>query len=179
MEYKEILEKLRNKLKEKITFLWLDGVFNEETIERFSSHSPATNKWQEEFSSSLQGFGHEVFHIGYVVERVWPFGKLKVRVEDAKLKSRVKGNVIGYLNIPVFRCFDRFIRLFFQSALYIKRAKQRPDFIVVFSCLERGWVGSSNIWSARCASFFYKIPWICIIGDGETPRGAAGYVFCP
>ena len=61
----------------------------------------------------------------------------------------------------------------------MKSQNFRPDYFVVFSCLTKRWKGSPSVWAVKVLSSIFRIPWVCVVGDGEEPNGASGYIFCP
>lgn len=160
-------------------FLWLEGVFDEETVGGFKTISPASNFWQRGFIQALQRKGHYVDVIGYAVERVWPFGRLIIRHHHAKLLQGLAGRVVGYLNLPFLRPFFQYLNLRRATAAFMRDAVNPPDFLVVFSCLERASDETPAIRVAKHVRLRCGVPWICIMADGEAPLGADAYVYLP
>lgn len=160
-------------------FLWLEGVFDEASVATFQSISPASNFWQKGFIRALQGLGHQVSIIGYPVERAWPFGRLLIRQADASLLPGVAGRVIGYLNFPYLRPIFQYVSMRLAVGRYLRSKQPRPDFLVVFSCLEKSVQQTAAIRVAKRIRRIFGIPWVCIVADGESPPGADAYVYLP
>lgn len=161
-------------------FLWLEGVFDELTVKAFPSISPASNFWQKGFLNALRTQGHGVDVIGHPVERIWPFGRFAVRRSEAALLPGVGGRMVGFLNVPGLRaasqylCMLRAIRAHWRE---VERGNaRRPDFQVVFSCLEKASDATAAIRMARYVRRRFGVPWLCIVADGEAPPGADGYI---
>lgn len=158
-------------------FLWIGGVFDESTINRFPSMSPASNFWQRGFIEALLSQGHDVQVIGHAVERVWPFGRLNVRSSQAAFPPDFTGSAVGYTNLP-------FLRGPIQYMNYCREARRGfnghgaiPDYLITFSCLNKATDWTSSISAAKKIRDRLCIPWICIVADGAAPPGADGYVY--
>lgn len=160
-------------------FLWLEGIFDEATVANFQSVSPASNFWQKGFVRALQGLGHEVAVIGYPVERAWPFGRLFIRRDSAKLLPGVAGRLIGYLNFPYLRPVFQYLNMRRLVAMHLRSEQPLPDYLVVFSCLEKSTQQTAAIRVAKLVRRAFGIPWVCIVADGESPAGADAYVYLP
>lgn len=159
-----------------LSILWLDAVFDEETINSFPSISPAAAFWQRGFVESLQAIGHKVHMIGYPVERVWPFGKFSVHAKHARLSPDISGEAVGYLNLLGVRALAQKHQLA-RAANRRLASEDVPDLVVTFSCISNpdDVVPSSSV--AIDLKKKYGIPWICIVADGVAPAGADGYVY--
>lgn len=157
-------------------FLWLDGVFDQHTINVFPSISPASNFWQRGFIDALQSLGNHVDIIGHTHERIWPFGRLIIFGKQASLPKRLKGLILGYINAPFLRGVTRYfnylraVKIFFSTS-------EKPNYIVTFSCLSKSSDPTASIYAAKFIRKHYGVPWICIVADGEAPPGADGYVY--
>lgn len=160
-------------------FLWLEGIFDEATVGSFLSISPASNFWQKGFVQALLGLGCRVDLIGYPVERVWPFGRLIIRGQDASLLPGIAGQVLGYVNLPVLRDRVQYHAMHAAAIRYLQATENRPDYQIVFSCLEKATDETAAIRAARHLRKLHGIPWICIVADGHAPAGADGYVYLP
>lgn len=160
-------------------FLWLEGVFDEETVDLFKTISPASNFWQKGFIRALQGAGHDVSIIGYPVERAWPFGRLLVRRIDAAVLPGVAGQVLGYLNFPYLRPIFQYANMRMAVGKLLRSGQPLPDYLVVFSCLQKSMQLTAAIRTAKWARRTLGIPWVCIVADGESPPGADAYVYLP
>lgn len=169
-------------------FLWLEGVFDEDTMFAFPSISPASNAWQKGFLDGLHQLGHEVEIIGFPYERIWPFGRLSVGCRQAALANGLSGKVVGYKNIPFLRDIFRYMNMLSAAKNYFRNSKKKPDFQIVYSCSDNSiiarWIGWTSLSSPsiRLANYIrehYGVPWICIHADGTAPPGADGYVYLP
>ena len=160
-------------------FLWLDCIFEQETINKYKSHSPATNKWQAEIIDALVLAGNNVKNVGFIVDQVWPLGNFFVSSQDQKTLRPEESITLGYLNVPFVRLCIQTIYLVFVAVRLMKSQNFRPDYFVVFSCLTKRWKGSPSVWAVKVLSSIFRIPWVCVVGDGEEPNGASGYIFCP
>lgn len=156
-------------------FLWLEGIFDENTVSAFPAISPASNFWQRGFINALHGLGHEVDVVGYPVERVWPLGRLSIRREQARLAPGMTGRVVGFVNLPLLRNSFQYAGMLSAIKAYLD--KQKPDYQIVFSCLTKATEETPAIKTAKYIRKKFGVPWICIVADGEAPPGADGYVF--
>lgn len=166
-------------MRSKLRFLWLDGVFDDKTVADFKSISAASNLWQKGFVEALRALGPSVDVIGYPVERVWPFGRLLVRQKQASLAPGLAGRVAGYINLPKLRGVIQYLNVWGEVRALIRSRGSRPDYVVVFSCLERADIVTPAIRLARYLREHHGIPWICLVADGATPPGADRYVYLP
>lgn len=160
-------------------FLWLEGIFDEATVGGFPSISPASNFWQKGFVRALQSLGHGVDVIGYPVERAWPFGRLMIRQRGAALLPGVAGRVVGYVNIPFLRAVFQYLGMRWGVARHLRSGRALPDYLVVFSCLEKATDQTAAIRVAKHVRRVSGIPWVCIVADGQSPPGADAYVYLP
>ena len=160
-------------------FLWLNGVFDEVTVQNFKSISPASNYWQSGFLKTLIRLGDQVYLIGCPAERLWPLGRLILRKKHATVLQGLDGRVIGYINFPKLREATQYWNLLGAARKYIDGHSQRPDYSVVFSCLHAEWDETPEIRVAKYLRKHFGVPWICIVADGATPPGADKYVFLP
>ena len=74
--------------------------FEQETINKYKSHSPATNKWQAEIIDALVLAGNNVKNVGFIVDQVWLLGNLFVSSQDQKTLRPEESITLGYLNVP-------------------------------------------------------------------------------
>jgi glycosyltransferase involved in cell wall biosynthesis len=162
-----------------MNFLWLEGIFDESTVNSFFAISPASNFWQRGFVSALHKLGHNVEVIGYPVERVWPFGRLLINRKQASLSSGLTGKVVGYVNFPFLRHVVQYLNLRRAVKSYLRTSEKKPDFQIVFSCLEKSTEETPSIRMAKYVQKHFGVPWICIVADGAAPPGADGYVYLP
>ena len=159
------------------SFLWLEGIFDEATVNSFLTISPASNFWQRGFVDALNKLGHNVDVIGYPVERVWPFGRLMIGRELASLSAGQTGKVVGYINFPFLRDTVQYINLRRALKGYWRTSEKKPDYQIVFSCLEKSTDETPAIQIAKYVRKHFGVPWICIVADGAAPPGADGYVY--
>ncbi len=149
--------------------LWLEGIFDEHTIDSFPASSPAVNFWHAGFVTALGAAGCEVTLIGHPYDRIWPAGRVFVRSRDAALAPGFSGKVAGYLNIP-------FLRSRTQSFNYLRLVKAyvaehgRPDYVFTFN-------DTTATPAAGYLSRELGVPWIYIAGDGPALAGADGYLY--
>ncbi|GGI82038.1 glycosyltransferase family 4 protein [Legionella impletisoli] len=160
-------------------FLWLEGIFNEATVRRFKSISPASNFWQTGFVQALCKLDNQVNILGFPYERVWPFGKFLVRNRQAELQNNFVGEVVGYINLPFIKVELQYQNLKKRAKKILTIDKEWPDYLIVFSCLEKSTDETPAIRLAKKIRESLGIPWICIIADGAVPPGADGYVILP
>lgn len=160
-------------------FLWLEGVFDDKAVQAFKSISAASNFWQTGFVEALRRSGPAVDVVGYPVERIWPFGRLFVRKAHVSLVPGFEGAVIGYINLPAVRGLIQYINLLNAVLPLVNSPGRRPDYAVVFSCLERVEEETPAIRVAKYMRKHLGIPWICIVADGATPPSADRYVYLP
>ena len=164
-------------IRNSMSFLWLEGIFDEDTINSFPSISPASNFWQRGFVDALHKLGHKVDVMGYPVERVWPFGRLIVGGGQASLSPGLVGKVVGYANLPILRNTVQYISLLKAVKIYLDALRKIPDYQIVFSCLEKSTDVTPSIRIAKYIRKNFGVPWICIVADGTAPPGADGYVY--
>lgn len=157
-------------------FLWLDGIFDENTVNAFPTISPATNFWQRGFVDTLQLLGNKVDVIGHPTERIWPYGRLIIRGEHASLSPDYKGSTVGYINAPLIRRFTQYLNYLRVVKSYLT-VSDKPDYVVTYSCLDKSTKRAPSIETAKYVRKHFGIPWICIVADGVTPPGADGYVY--
>lgn len=149
--------------------LWLEGIFDEHTINAFPASSPAVNFWHSGFVKALEAAGCEVTLIGHPHDRIWPRGRAWVRSRDAKLAPGFSGQVAGYINLPLLRSPS-------QAWNYLRRVKAhvanhgRPDYVYTFN-------DTPATPAARYLSRELGVPWIYIAGDGPVIDGADGYLY--
>ena len=160
-------------------FLWLEGVFDEDTMFAFPTISPASNAWQKGFLAGLNQLGHKAEIIGFPYERIWPFGRLSVGCRQAALANGLSGTVVGYNNIPFLRDAFRYRNMLSAAENYFRNSEKKPDYQIVYSCLVRATDETPSIRLANYIRDHYDVPWICIHADGEAPPGADGYVYLP
>lgn len=160
-------------------FLWLDGVFDDNTVHAFKSISAASNFWQKGFLETLKNTGSTTEIVGYPAERIWPFGRLLVRKAQATLLPGFPGSTSGYVNLPVLRELTQYINLRHAVLSRIKQPSGRPDYAVVFSCLEHAEEQPPAIRMVRHLRKHHGVPWICIVADGAIPAGADRYIYLP
>ena len=160
----------------KISFLWLEGVFNQNTLKLFPSISVASNFWQVSFIENLISLGNKVDVVGFPAERSWPFGRLLIHRKSLEPSRTIGGVGLGYINLPFFRVVAQFVMLVIWILRYLITKPIKPDYIVVYSCLEKSWIPTASIWAARLFRKFSGIPILCFVADGEAPNGADRYV---
>ena len=160
-------------------FLWLDGIFDEATVNSFLTISPASNFWQRGFVDALHQLGHNVDVIGYPVERVWPFGRFMISRKQASLPAGQTGKVVGYVNFPFLRNIVQYINLRIAVKSYLRASDKKTDYQIVFSCLEKSTEETPSMRVAKFIRKHFGVPWICIVADGAAPPGADGYVYLP
>jgi len=158
-------------------FLWLEGIFDENTVSLFFTISPASNYWQRGFVDALNKLGHNVDVIGYPVERVWPFGRLIIRGEQALLSPGLTGKIVGYVNSPFLRDTTRYINLLKATKRSLLVSEEKPNYVIIFSCLNKSTDETPSIRIAKYIREHFGVPWICIVADGAAPIGADGYVY--
>lgn len=158
-------------------FLWLDGIFDEKTVGTFQSISPATNFWQRGLVNALQSLGNKIDVIGHPIERVWPFGRLVIRGEQAALSAGLSGVAIGYINAPFLRGAIQFANYLRAARRHLTASEERPDFVITYSCLDKPTDWAPSIGVAKYIRKRFGVPWICIVADGAAPIGADGYVY--
>ena len=157
-------------------FLWLEGVFDEKTVKRFESNSPASNYWQTGFINALQKMDYKVYIVGHVVERIWPFGRLLVKKKDAATPKEFEGVIFGFINSFFLRRTSQYFNYLRQIKAYLLISKD-VSYTVTFSCLESEKKVTASILSARYIKKNFGIPWICIVADGVAPHGADQYIY--
>lgn len=159
------------------SFLWLGGVFDQNSLNKFKSISAAANIWQAGLINELIHSGSLIYLLGYPSERVWPFGKLFVLSGDVDLKKNLNGRVVSYLNFPFIREFIQFFSLKIAAITWLKNLIQLPDYVIVFSTLGNRVKTMPTIEVAKSLKNTHGIPWVCIVADGPPPVGADRYVF--
>ena len=169
--------KVETDMKRPKNYLWLEGIFDEDTIKSFVSTSPAVSFWQRGFVDALNNIGSRVDVIGYPAERVWPFGRLSIRSEQASLSPGLKGKTVGYINTLFLRDKTQYMNFLKVAKHYFKASENRPDYAITFSCLDKPTDETPSMRVAKYIREKYAVPWICIVGDGAAPPGADGYVY--
>jgi len=158
-------------------FLWLDGIFDEKTVQSFPATSPASVFWQKGFVQSLQNLGNKVEVIGFPSERIWPFGRLWIGSGQANLLPGLNGTIVSYMNFPLIRSTTQYWQLSRVVKRFLTDPKNRPDYLVTYSCAVKPSDVSSATLVAKKIRKEKGILWICIVADGIAPLGADGYVY--
>ena len=161
----------------KNSFLWLEGVFSQNTLKLFPSISVASNFWQASFLEYLISLGNNVDVVGFPAERSWPFGRLFIYRKNLESSKSTGGVALGYINLPFFRVAVQSIILLIWTLKYLITKPTKPNYIVIYSCLEKSWIPTGPIWAAKIVRKFTKIPILCFVADGEPPKGADRYVY--
>jgi len=149
--------------------LWLEGIFDEATVEIFPAISPAVNFWHTGFVKGLEAAGCDMTLIGHAHDRFWPNGRALVHAGEANLDPDFSGHTLGYVNLPVFRKKT-------QAWNYLRLVKRHvverglPDFVVTFN-------DTPATLAARYLSSELGVPWLFISGDGLVIPGADGYLY--
>lgn len=159
----------------KYNFLWLEGIFDEQTLRDFPSMSPATQFWQSGFIKALQEAGNGIEVVGFPVERVWPFGKLCVKANEATFIGSIPGQVVGYLNVPYGKEWAQYIQM--DRAINNGQFDFKADYVVTYSCIDKETYQSPATRLAKKIRKERGTPWICIVADGVAPIGADGYIY--
>lgn len=163
-------------MKKNISMLLVGPVFNEGFLHKYHAISAASNFWMCNFAISLQNLGNSITCLGYIQERVWPFGKLTLINSDQAFHDNLNGSLVSYLNVPFLRKYlIKISALFKNNSLY--QSGLKCDVVISFSCLNKStdWSAMNDI--ARSSSRKFNVPWICIVADGEAPVGADGYIY--
>ncbi len=151
------------------TILWLEGIFDEATIDAFPASSPAVNFWHAGFVSALGEAGCAVSLIGHPHDRIWPAGRVVVSARDAALAPGFSGKVAGYLNLPFLRARSQAFNYLRLVKAYVA-AHGRPDYVFTFN-------DTTATPAAQYLSRELGVPWIYIAGDGPALPGADGYLY--
>ena len=159
--------------------MWLEGVFDEKTVMKFKGISAAANAWQEGFLKALVRTSSKVTVIGFPSEPIWPKGKMVIRKDSLSSIFGITTYPTGYLNLLFLKRFTQLIRLKKVALSLILKKKVKPDYTVVYSCQVPGQMLSPGIKLAKFLKKKFRIPWICVVADGVTPKGADGYVYLP
>jgi len=152
-----------------LRILWLEGIFDEDTVSAFPACSPAVNFWHSGFVSGLVAAGCNMTLVGHAYDRMWPTGRMMVRSGDARLAPGLAGKIAGYLNLPLLR---RQTQAFNYMSLVkaIVTESGPPDYVFTFN-------DTPATSAARYLSRKYGVPWIYIAGDGPALKGANGYLY--
>ena len=161
----------------KLNLLWLEGIFDENTVKSFPSLSAASNFWQVSFIESLIKHGSTIDVVGFPAERAWPFGRLLISRKNLVSLKSIGGAGLGYINLPFFRVAYQFILMVIWIVKYSITKSVKPDYIVVYTCLDKSWIPTGPIWAARTIRRFTGIPILCVVADGASPKGADRYVY--
>jgi glycosyltransferase involved in cell wall biosynthesis len=145
-------------------------LFNERTLSSPPAVSPAANRWQLGLIRGLHQSGAKVSVCAHLPEPVWPKGRLWVGNNAGELPKDISGTVIGYLNLPVLR-HSHLARGFFRSLAGMRQVKNGKGVVVTYNAPP----GATH--AARRIRDSFKVPWVCVVADGEAPEGADGYVF--
>lgn len=155
-------------MKKKTSILWLEGVFDEHTVNAFQASSPAVNFFLAGFVRALAAAGCDVTLIGHPYDRIWPAGRVIVTEHDAALEPDFVGQVVGYINIPYLRRWSQSLNYKNRVNAYLE-AYGRPDYVFTFN-------DSPGTGAAKYLSRQHGIPWIYLAGDGPATKGADGYI---
>lgn len=161
----------------KLNLLWLEGIFDENTVRSLPSLSAASNFWQVSFIESLIKHESTVDVVGFPAERAWPFGRLIMSRKNLVSPKSIGGSGLGYINLPFFRVAHQTILLLIWIIKYLIIKPIKPDYLVVYSCLVKSWTPTAPILVARTIRRFTGIPILCVVADGSPPKGADRYVY--
>ena len=161
----------------KLNLLWLEGIFDENTVKLFPSLSVASNFWQVSLIESLINHESTVDVVGFCTERAWPFGRLLISRKNLVSPKSIGGAGLGYINLPFFRVAHQTILLLIWIIKYLIIKPIKPDYLVVYSCLVKSWTPTAPILAARTIRRFTGIPILCVVADGSPPKGADRYVY--
>ena len=161
----------------KLNLLWLEGIFDENTVKLFPSLSVASNFWQVSLIESLINHESTVDVVGFPTERAWPLGRFLISRKNLVLPKSISGAGLGYINLPFFRVAHQTILLLIWIIKYLIIKPIKPDYLVVYSCLVKSWTPTAPIWAARTIRRFTGIPILCVVADGSPPKGANRYVY--
>lgn len=164
-------------MKQMNRFLWLNGIFDEDSVKEFPAISPASNFWQRGFVDALMRMGNTVDVIGHPIERVWPFGRFFIHGKQASLWYGLKGTIVSYFNVPFLRSSFQYMNYLQAAKRYLSSSGKIPNYVVTYSCLSKSTDKVPSISTAKYICKNFGIPWICIVADGVAPPGADGYVY--
>jgi glycosyltransferase involved in cell wall biosynthesis len=144
--------------------LFLGTVFNEEAVLNIEAISPAGNKWQTKFISSIQKNEKiDIICIGHRPERAFPRGKLLVGSSSKYNLSSMQQILVPYLNLLFLRNFMINFLLIFQCTwLIIKRGK--PAYILTYN------IYHYNFLLALYCKYVYLLKWIYILADPVSDK---------
>lgn len=144
--------------------LWIGPIIKNEDVGKFYAISPAANKWQTNFITSLQDNGIDVINISYLPEPVFPKGKLCPHYK--KKNTLVRSIQAKYINLPKIK----------NNSLgnsLIKKLKKygNADFVITYN---------NYIPHIKAAEFAVKklnMKWINIVADDRFVEGPHLTVF--
>lgn len=140
--------------------LVLGSVFTESAVFTHPAVSPAGNRWQLGLLRGLQLNGASVHTVGYLPEPAWPRGVLFPESSATKIPCDIDGELVRYVNLPLFRTvslksqLERAVRLRAVSARAVRSA-------AVLSYNARPFFAHAALALARDE----QIPWIPIVAD--------------
>lgn len=150
--------------------LWLSPILDPDFTLSSKAVSPAANRWQLSLLNSLEESSVNNRVLSYLPEPVWPKGKLRIPATKSWFPSHIDGSLITYLNFP----FLRKLSIAQSYKILIKSLSNdgiQHDAIVTYNNI----LGLSD--AARYARKLFKSPWVCIVADGDPPKGADGYIY--
>lgn len=159
------------------SFLFLNGIFEQTTINSYINHSVATNKWLLNFEASLRMNGNTTAVVGYPEERIWPFGRFMVLKSRAIIPIGIEGASVTYINAPFIRDYSKKLSLKSAAVKLVTNSKKIFEYSITFSCLNHQ---NETLPCFEVAKFLrnkYRMEWICIVGDGPPPVGADIYLY--
>jgi len=150
--------------------IWLGNVFTETAVSANLAISPAANRWQYGFLTSLQKLGLKICTIGHIPEPMWPKGRLLVRENSEMLNPAINGSLVSYYNLIKWREIGlarKYLELFQR---HCKKAG-KPTAIITYN------VSPAFSLVTRYAQKELGIPYICVLADNVAPQTADGVVF--
>jgi glycosyltransferase involved in cell wall biosynthesis len=140
-----------------LNILWIGVVFDETTVQNCPAVSPAANKWQAGLIKSIQELGHNVFMLGHLPEPLWPKGRGVIRESSARLREGFEGEIVPYLNIPLFRTCT--LKKTYMKAVLARVVNTKIDCLISYNILP------ATAYFCLRAQAEIGIPWVALIAD--------------
>lgn len=152
-----------------LQILWISPVINSESVIKHKGVSAAANVWQLNFIHALTKLGHKVEIITYLVERVWPFGKLIPALEESEAPTN-QSSRLRYLNLPLVREHS----LLFQHKKLLQKNFKTNEFDLAITFNE-------PFHNIALAQYLKETgtakSWISILADDDSSNQSDGLIY--
>jgi len=142
-------------------FLWLGGVFSEDTLLKNPAVSTAANRWQKGLIEAVNEQGFPVLMLSHLPERIWPKGSLRPGAAG-DFWPGLESHLVEYWNLPFMREYS-LRRNYLKEGRGIFKRAGKP--LAVFSYNPEPWAVAFGIYAQE----HFQVPWIDVCADCYDP----------